>query len=75
MHTKVQVAGQSITTPSTSVADQPVPTVPIAQPCVAPTTPEQAASHSHTAATRIQWVTSASADVQPLTGRTDVAPP
>ena len=36
MHTKVEVAGQPITTLSASVADQQAPTVPTAQPSVAP---------------------------------------
>ena len=70
------MAGQPITTPSTSEAVQlqQAPTAPTVQPSVAPVTPKQAAARSPTAATIIQWKAPATADVQPLTGRTDVAP-
>ena len=74
MHPKVEVAGQPITTPSTSEAVQQAPTAPAVQPPVAPATPKQAAAQSPTAATPTQWKTPATANVQPLTGRTDVAP-
>ena len=75
-HSKVEVAGQPITTPSTSEAVQlqQAPTAPAVQPPVAPTTPKQAAARSPTAATRTQQKTPVTTDVQPLTGRTDVAP-
>ena len=82
--TKVEVAGQPVTTPSTSNADQlataqqtpaqRAPTAPAAQPSVAPATPKQAAARSSTAAIRTQRKTPANADVQPLTGRTVVTP-
>ena len=44
MHPKVEVAGQPVTTPSTSEAIQlqQAPTTPIVQPPVAPATPKQA---------------------------------
>ena len=73
---KVKVAGQPITTPSTSEAVQlqQAPTAPAVQPPVVPTTPKQAAAQSPTAATHIQQKAPATADVQPPTGRTDVAP-
>ena len=76
MHPKVEVAGQPVTTPSTSEAvqlQQP-PTAPTVQPPVAPATPKQAAARSPTAATRIQWKMPVTTDVQPPTGRTDVTP-
>ena len=75
-HSKVEVAGQPITTPSTSEAVQlqQTPTTPAVQPSVAPTTPKQAAARSPTAATRTQRKTPVTTDVQPPTGRTDVAP-
>ena len=66
-HTKVEVAGQPVTTPSTSEAVQQAPTAPAVQPTVAPTTPKQAATHT-------QWKTPATADVQPPNGRTVVTP-
>ena len=74
MHTKVEVAGQSITTPSTSNAVQHAPAVPAVQPPVAPATPKQAAAQSPTAVTCIQWKALATADIQPPTGRTVVTP-
>ena len=49
-------------------------TAPAVQPPVAPTTPQQAAARSPTAATHAQRKTPVTTDVQPLTGRTDVAP-
>ena len=75
-HPKVEVAGQPITTPSTSEAVQlqQAPTAPAVEPPVAPTTPKQAAAQSPTAATHTQQKTPVTADVQLLTGRTDVAP-
>ena len=76
MHTKVEVAGQPITTPSTSEAVQlhQTPTAPAVQPSVAPTTAKQAAAQSLAAATRTQWKTPVTTDIQPPTGRTDVTP-
>ena len=70
------MAGQPVTTPSTSEAVQlqQAPTAPAKQPSVAPATPKQAAAQSPTAATRIQWKTPVTTDVQPATSRTDVAP-
>ena len=70
------MAGQPITTPSTSEAVQlqQAPTAPAVQPPVAPATPKQAAARSPTAATRTQQKTPVTTDVQPPTGRTDVAP-
>ena len=70
------MAGQPITTPSTSEAVQlqQAPTATIVQPSVAPATPKQAAARSPTAATRTQQKTPVTTDVQPPTGRTDVAP-
>ena len=70
------MAGQPITTPSTSEAVQlhQTPTAPAVQPSVAPATPKQAAARSPTAATRTQWKTPVTTDVQPLTGRTVVTP-
>ena len=70
------MAGQPVTTPSTSEAVQlqQAPTAPTVQPPVAPATPKQAAAQSPTAATRTQRKTPVTTDVQPLTGRTDVAP-
>ena len=50
------------------------PTAPAVQPSVAPATPKQAAARSPTAATRTQRKTPVTTDVQPPTGRTDVAP-
>ena len=75
-HPKVEVAGQPITTPSTSEAVQlqQAPTAPAVQPPVVPATPKQAAARSPTAATCTQRKTPVTTDVQPLTGRTDVAP-
>ena len=75
MHTKVEVAGQPVTTPSTSEAVQQAPTAPVVQPLVAPTIPKHAAAQSPIAAICTQWRTvPATADVQPLTSRTDIAP-
>ena len=70
------MAGQPVTTPSTSEAVQlqQAPTAPVVQPSVAPTTPKQAAARSPTAATHTQQKAPATADVQPLTSRTVVAP-
>ena len=75
-HPKVEVAGQPVTTPSTSEAVQlqQAPTAPAVQPSVAPATPKQAAAQSPTAATRTQQKTPVTTDGQPPTGRTDVAP-
>ena len=53
---------------------QQAPTAPAVQPSVAPATPKQAAAQSPTAATRTQRKTTVTTDVQPPTGRTDVAP-
>ena len=55
-HPKVEVAGQPVTTPSTSEAVQlqQAPTAPAVQPSVAPTTAKQAAAQSPTAATSTQ---------------------
>ena len=76
MPPKVAVAGQPVTTPSTSEAVQlqQTPTAPAVQPSVAPATLKQAAARSPTAATHIQRKAPITTDVQPLTGRTDVAP-
>ena len=74
MHTKVEVAGQPITILSTSEADQQVPTAPAAQPPVSPATSKQAAAQSPKAATHIQQMTPATADVPPLNSRTDIVP-
>ena len=76
MHPKVEVAGQPVTTPSTSEAVQlqQTPTAPAVQPSVAPVTPKQAAAWCPTAATHTQQKTPVTADVHPPTGRTDVAP-
>ena len=76
MHPKVEVAGQPVTTPSTSEAVQlhQTPTAPAVQPSVAPATPKQAAARSPTAAACIQWKVPVTTDVQPLTSRTDVTP-
>ena len=76
MHPKVEVAGQPVTTPSTSEAVQlqQAPTAPAVQPSVAPATPKQAAARSPTAATHTQQNTPVTTDVQPPPGRTDVAP-
>ena len=70
------MAGQPVTTPSTSKAVQlqQAPTAPAVQPSVAPATPKQAAAQSPTAAMHIRWKTPVTTDVQPPTGRTDVAP-
>ena len=70
------MAGQPVTTPSTSEAVQlqQAPTAQAVQPHVAPATPKQAAAQSPTAATRIQQKTPVTTDVQPPTGRTDVTP-
>ena len=65
------MAGQPVTTPSTSELQQ-TPTAPTVQPSVAPATPKQAAAQSPTAATRTQRKTPVTTDVQPPTGRTDV---
>ena len=75
-HPKVEVAGQPLTTLSTSEAVQlqQTPTALAVQPSAAPTTPKQAAAQSPTAATSIQQKAPATADVQPPTSRTDVAP-
>ena len=75
-HPKVEVAGQPITTPSTSEAVQlqQAPTAPAVQPSVAPATTKQAAAQSPTAATRMQQKAPVTTDVHPPTGRTDVAP-
>ena len=76
MHPKVEVAGQPVTIPSTSEAVQlqQTPTASAVQPSVALATSKQAAAQSPTAATRTQWKTPVTTDVQPPTGRTDVAP-
>ena len=76
MHPKIEVAGQPVTTPSTSEAVQlqQAPTAPAVQPFVAPETPKQAVAQSPKAATHTQQKTPATADVQPPTGRTDVTP-
>ena len=58
------MAGQPVTTPSTSEAIQQVPTAPTVQPSVAPATPKQAAAQSPTAASCTQHRTPATADVQ-----------
>ena len=70
------MAGQPVNTPSTSEAVQlqQAPTAPAVQPSVAHATPKQAAAQSHTAATRTQWKTPVTTDVQPPTSRTVVAP-
>ena len=70
------MAGQPITTPSTSEAVQlqQAPTAPTVEPPVAPATPKQAAARSPTAATHTQWKTPVTTDVQPPTSRTVVAP-
>ena len=70
------MAGQPITTPSTSEAVQlqQAPTASAVQPPVAPATPKQAAAPNPTAATRTQQKTPVTTDVKPPTGRTDVAP-
>ena len=75
-HPKVEVAGQPVTTPSTSEAVQlqQAPTAPAVQPPVTPATPKQAAARIPTAATRTQRKTPVTTDVQPPTGRTVVAP-
>ena len=75
-HPKVEVAGQPITTPSTSEAVQlqQAPTAPAVQTPVALATPKQAAARSPTAATRTQRKTPITTDVQPPTSRTVVAP-
>ena len=71
------MTGQPVTTPSTSEAVQlqQAPTAPAVQPSVAPATPKQTAAQSPTAATHTQRKTPVTTDVQPLTGRTDFAPP
>ena len=76
MYPKVEVAGQPVTTPSTSEAVQlqQAPTAPAVQPSVAPATPKQAAAQSPAAATHTQWKAPATADVQPPTSRTVVVP-
>ena len=76
MHPKVEVAGQPVTTPSTSEAVQlqQAPNAPAVQLPVAPATPKQAAARSPTAATCIQQKTPVTTDVHPPTGRTDVTP-
>ena len=74
MHTKVEVAGLPITTPSTSEAVQNAPAVPAVQPPVAPTIPKQATAQSPTALTCIQWKAPATTDIQPQTGRTAATP-
>ena len=59
--TKVEVAGQLVTTPSEAVQQKPAQhtlTAPAAEPSVAPATPKQAAAQSPTAATRTQQKTS-----------------
>ena len=70
------MAGQPVTIPSTSEAVQlqQVTTAPVVQPSVAPTTPKQAAAQNPTAAICTQQKTPVTADVQPPTGRTDIAP-
>ena len=68
------MAGQLITAPSTSEADQQAPTAPTVQPSVTPATPKQAVAQSPKAATCTQWKAPATADVQPPTSRTDVTP-
>ena len=76
MQPKVEVAGQPVTTPSTSEAVQlqQAPTAPAVQPSVASTTPKQAAAQSPTAATHTQQESPVITDVQPPSGRTDVTP-
>ena len=74
MHTKVKMAGQPVTTPSTLEAIQGAPTAPAVQPSVVPTTPKQTAAQSPKAATCTQQKTLAPGHVQPLTSRTDVTP-
>ena len=68
------MAGQPVTTPSTSevVQLQQAPTAPAVQPSVGPTTTKQAAAQSPTAATRTLRKTTVTTDVHPSTGRTDV---
>ena len=75
-NTKLEVAGQPVTTPSTSEAVQlqQAPTAPTVQPPVAPATPKQAAAQGPTVATHTQRKTTVTTDIQPPTGRTDVAP-
>ena len=70
------MAGQPVTTPSTSEALQlqQAPTAPAVQPSVVPATPKQTAARSPTAATRTQRKTTVAKDVHPPTGRTVVAP-
>ena len=70
------MAGQPVTTPSTSEAVQlqQAPTAPAVQPPVVPATPKQAAFRSPTAATHTQRKTPVTTDVQPPTGRADVPP-
>ena len=70
------MAGQLVTTPSTSEAVQlqQASTAPTVQPSVAPATSKQAAARSPTAATRTQRKTPVTTDVQPPTGRTVVTP-
>ena len=68
------MAGQPVTTQSTSEAVQQAPTAPAVQPSVAPATSKQAAAQSPTAATHTQWKTTVTTDVQPPTGRTVVEP-
>ena len=74
MHTKVEVAGQPITTLSTSETVQQAPTAPALQPSVAPATPKQAVAQSPKAATHTQWKIPATVDVHPLNGGTDFTP-
>ena len=57
------MAGQPITTPSTTAAAQQAPTAPTVQPSVAPTTPKQAAARSPTAAICYPWKTTVTTDV------------
>ena len=71
MHPKVEVAGQPVTTPSTSEAVHQAPTASTVQPSVPP---KQAAAQNTTAATHTQQKAPATADVQPPTSRTDVTP-
>ena len=68
------MAGQPVTTPSTSEGVQSAPTAPTVQLSIAPATPKQVAAQSPIAATCTQQKTPATADVQSPTGRTDVAP-
>ena len=73
MHSKVKVAEQPVTTPSTSKAIQQAPTAPTVQSSVALATSKKAAVQSLIEATCTQQMTPVH-DIQPLTGRIDVTP-